>query len=126
MSIPPSAAVGTAITAAKLTARLASKVAQESGEVLGSFAEVLGRSDESASAETDVDSLPRILDDLIQKLGLSTEQPMELQVDAHGQIQVLPASGKDGTAADASDRARLQSHINGDDSLRQKISDLLR
>ncbi|WP_404306616.1 hypothetical protein [Neorhodopirellula lusitana] len=137
MSIPPTTAIGAAMQAAKLTAKLAGKAVQESTQMMESFADVLSQSDEpsdvNSPAEASQDAPPEsatasigaILDDLINQLGLKTEKPMELEVDDHDQIQVLPAPGHEGSAADATERMQLQSHINSTPSLRDTLASLL-
>lgn len=141
MSIPPTVTVGAAVSAAKLAASVAADAVEGSASAISHFAEVLqgepqGESEstqasvaETRSAQETVSSaataMQQMLASLMQELGLSSDSPMSLQLDNHGQVNVTTPSPETSSAADAATRSRLQSHINGDVRLKIQITDLL-
>lgn len=138
MSIPPAVGFGISATAAlgvaKLTAGAAAEFAEHSAEAVSNFAEIFGGDAGAAqTAETPAnadgtsasDSLQKVIDDLMNQLGLTSASPVELRLDDQGQIQVTTANPETSSPADAAARTQLQSVINQNEDLQQTIASYL-
>lgn len=150
MSIPSSVAANAALGTAKLTASIATDLVQGSANVISNFADVLNGGPESADASGQLPgqssaiaadsqpadsqpagspasrSLQKMVAELMHRLGLSSESPVELSLDDHGQVNVTTPSPETGSPADADTRIQLQSYINGSEELKHQLTSLLR
>lgn len=134
MSIPPVSAINAAVNVAKASSAFAAGMAEGVSEKMGAFADVLtgvGQADESKPIATDSTDeaspgsrlISGMIEDLKERLGISFEGSIELQLDDHGQINVTSEHGF--ADRDFESRMRLQSHINGDDSIRTQVAEAL-
>ncbi|TWU01977.1 hypothetical protein [Neorhodopirellula pilleata] len=135
MSIPPAVGLGIGVTAALGVARLAAgaatELAENSTEAVTNFAEVFA-ADAGANKATETahgpdhktanKSLRQVIADLMTQLGLTSDSPVELQMDDQGQIQVTTPRPESSSPADAATRTQLQSVINGNEELRSKLA----
>lgn len=146
MSIPPSAAIGAALAAARLTAGVAANVVEGSAKMAGQaaekFADVFSASNSPDSIEepvaisvTDepsqasaIESLRSLICGVMDRLGLSIQEPTSVRLDDYGQIQVAGVSlvsSPHASMVDASQRMQLQATLNADTSLRDQVAELL-
>jgi len=135
MSIPPAVGLGVGVTAAlgvaKLAAGAAAKLAENSTGAATNFAEFFA-ADADANKATETTrspdhkspskSLRQVVEDLMTQLGLTSDSPVELQMDDQGQIQVTTPRPESSSPADAAARTQLQSAINGNEELRSKLA----
>lgn len=134
MSIPPITAIHAAVNAAKASSAFAAGMAEGVSEKMGAFADVLKGDETTApgtppAADTTGESTPGsqfisgVIAKLNEELDISFEGPIELQTDNHGQVNVV---SEDGFAdRDFESRMKLQSYINGNDSIRTQVIEAL-
>lgn len=134
MSIPPISAIGAAATAAKASSAFAAEMVQGASRKMGAFADVLAGSegasdkqavatDSSGGSSPRPDSITNMIEELKESLSISFEGSIELRLDGHGQISVTSESGF--ADQDFESRMKLQSHINGNDSIRTQVAKAL-
>ena len=134
MSIPPIPAAGAAAKAVKASSTFAAEVVQGVSEKIGTFAGVLAGSDDASAGKSATIDLPdggdleptpitKVIEELKEALGLIFEGSIELRLDGHGQINVTSEQGF--ADQDFESRMKLQSHINGDESVRTRVAEAL-